>query len=224
MAFLPLGRAARGSRGLLARPALDSVFAKAREVHQDILIHCPPVLEDATTLALLPQVDLVLLVVVEGKPASIESVRVLRVRFPDRAAVVSGSDDVNVGGDRAVEAIPVGVRLQVEPAMQGLTDIVLRIRAESSNLGQPLPPDNIPEEFRRVVDAEVVVADGETAVLGGLLQVTRGRAGAGLPYLRRVPLVGLLFGRRRVEREDQELLVLVTPRLLSPAAVGGGSR
>ncbi|MEE8310666.1 MAG: secretin N-terminal domain-containing protein [Candidatus Binatia bacterium] len=164
------------------------------------------------------------IVVVEGKPASIESVRVLRVRFPDRAAVVSGSDDVNVGGDRAVEAIPVGVRLQVEPAMQGLTDIVLRIRAESSNLGQPLPPDNIPEEFRRVVDAEVVVADGETAVLGGLLQVTRGRAGAGLPYLRRVPLVGLLFGRRRVEREDQELLVLVTPRLLSPAAVGGGSR
>lgn len=164
------------------------------------------------------------IVVVEGKPASIESVRVLRVRFPDRAAVVSGSDDVNVGGDRAVEAIPVGVRLQVEPAMQGLADIVLRIRAESSNLGQPLPPDNIPEEFSRVVDAEVVVADGETAVLGGLLQVTRGRAGAGLPYLRRVPLVGLLFGRRRVEREGQELLVLVTPRLLAPAAVGGGSR
>lgn len=158
------------------------------------------------------------IVVVEGKPASIESVRVLRVRFPDRAAVVSGSEDVAVGGDRAVEAIPVGVSLQVEPAMQGLEDIVLRIRAESSNLGQPLPPDDIPEELSRVVDAEIVVADGETAVLGGLLQVTRGDAGAGLPYLRRVPLVGLLFGRRRVEREGQELLVLVTPRLLEGAA------
>ena len=159
-----------------------------------------------------------------GDHHAAELIRQLRVRFPDRAAVVSGSDDVNVGGDRAVEAIPVGVRLQVEPAMQGLQDIVLRIRAESSNLGQPLPPDDIPEEFSRVVDAEVVVADGETAVLGGLLQVTRGRVGAGLPYLRRVPLVGLLFGRRSVEREGQELLVLVTPRLLVPAAVVGGSR
>lgn len=163
------------------------------------------------------------IVVVEGKPASIESVRILRVRFPDRAALVSDSEDVAVG-DRAVEAIPVGVRLRVEPALQGRRDVILRIRAESSTLGPPLPPDDIPEELSRVVDAEIVVEDGQTAVLGGLLQVSSGRAGAGVPWLGRMPLVGLLFGRRRVEREERELLVLVTPHLLPPAAGAAGSR
>ncbi len=163
------------------------------------------------------------IVVVEGKPASIESVRILRVRFPDRAALVTDSEDVAVG-DRAVEAIPVGVRLRVEPALQGRRDVILRIRAESSTLGPPLPPDDIPEELSRVVDAEIVVADGETAVLGGLLQVSSGRAGAGVPWLGRMPLVGLLFGRRRVEREERELLVLVTPHLLPTGAGGPGSR
>lgn len=163
------------------------------------------------------------IVVVEGKPASIESVRILRVRFPDRAALVTDSEDVAVG-DRAVEAIPVGVRLRVEPALQGRRDVILRIRAESSTLGPPLPPDDIPEELSRVVDAEIVVADGETAVLGGLLQVSSGRAGAGVPWLGRMPLVGLLFGRRRVEREERELLVLVTPHLLPAGAGGPGSR
>ena len=75
-----------------------------------------------------------------------------------------------------------------------------------------------------MVDAEIVVEDGQTAVLGGLLQVSSGRAGAGVPWLGRMPLVGLLFGRRRVEREERELLVLVTPHLLPPAAGAAGSR
>ena len=156
-------------------------------------------------------------VVLEGRAASIESVRILRVRFPDRTAVVGDVDDgVAIGSGRAVEEIPVGVTLEVEPSMQGGGRIVLRIRAKSSTLGPPQPPDGIPEELSREIDAEVSVADGETAVLGGLLREGTSRSGAGVPGLRSVPVLGLLFGRREREREDEELVVLVTPRLLSP--------
>ena len=104
--------------------------------------------------------------------------------------------------------------LLVEPATQGQGKIVLRIRVESSNLGPPLPPDGIPEELRRVVDTDVVVADGETAVLGGLLRESRSRSGSGVPVLRSIPIIGLLFGKRVDEREGEELVVLITPRLL----------
>jgi general secretion pathway protein D len=155
-------------------------------------------------------------VVLEGRPASIESVRILRVRFPDRAAVVGEIDDgENLGaGEKAVEEIPVGVVLRVEPSIQGDGRIVLRIRAKSSTLGPPQPPDGIPEELSRMVDAEVSVADGETAVLGGLLREGENHSGAGVPLLRSIPLVGALFGRRKHEQDGEELVVFVTPRLL----------
>jgi len=154
-------------------------------------------------------------IVVEGKAASIESVRVLRVRVPERGAVVADGDDISVSSDaRAVEEIPVGVSLIVEPALQGQGRIVLRIRAESSTLGPPLPPDDIPEELSRVVDAEIVLGNGETAVLGGLRREARSSSGAGVPVLRSVPVLGALFGKRRDEHDGEELVVLVTPRLL----------
>jgi type II secretory pathway component GspD/PulD (secretin) len=153
--------------------------------------------------------------VLEGRPASIESVRILRVRFPDRTAVVGDVDDAGVlAGGRAVEEIPVGVTLEVEPSMQGDGRIVLRIRAKSSTLGPPQPPDGIPEELSRKIDAEVAIGDGETAVLGGLLREGRSRASAGVPVLRSIPGIGLLFGKREHEREGEELAVLVTPHLL----------
>ena len=71
-------------------------------------------------------------------------------------------------------------------------------------------------EFSRMVDAEVAVADGETAVLGGLMREGLNRSGTGVPVLRSVPLVGVLFGKREHSDDEEELVVLVTPRLLPP--------
>jgi type II secretory pathway component GspD/PulD (secretin) len=155
-------------------------------------------------------------VVLEGRPASIESVRILRVRFPSSTVVGQVEDGGAVSSGRAFEEIPVGVTLKVEPSMQGDGRIVLRIRAKSSTLGPPQPPDDIPEELSRMVDAEVAVADGETAILGGLLREGSDRSGAGVPYLRSVPVLGLLFGKHSHRDEDEELVVLVTPHLIQP--------
>jgi general secretion pathway protein D len=153
--------------------------------------------------------------VVEGRPALIESVRILRVRLPDRATVVADSDDFSApDAGLAVQEFPVGISLRVEPSLVGGGDISLHIVAKSSTLGEPLPPDNIPEEFSRLVEADVIVASGHTAVLGGLSRVGRSRRSAGVPLLRDLPWVGALFGRRGHERDSEELLVLVTPRLL----------
>jgi type II secretory pathway component GspD/PulD (secretin) len=154
-------------------------------------------------------------IVLEGRPASIESVRILRVRLPASDTVLADAGEVTVDSGQAVQEIPVGVSLLVEPSMQGQGKVVLRIRAKSSTLGPPLPPDNIPEELSRVVDTDVIVGDGETAVLGGLLRDSHTRSGSGVPVLRTIPVVGVLFGKKADEREGEELLVLITPRLLS---------
>ena len=156
------------------------------------------------------------IVMLEGKPAIIESARILRVRLPGRGAVVGDEVvEVDSGGGRATEEIPVGVRLEVTPRVASDGTVTLRILAKSSSLGPPLPPDDIPEELSRMVQAEVTVADGETAVLGGLLRDGRTKAATGVPFLRDMPGIGPLFGKRSELRESEELLVLVTPRVLS---------
>jgi hypothetical protein len=156
--------------------------------------------------------------VIEGTPALIESVRILRVRLPDSTSVVAGGGDEDeiVGGSsgKAVEEFPVGITLRVEPSLLGGGKVALRVIAKSSTLGEPLPPDDIPEELSRLVEADFFVADGETAVLGGLARVARGRSSSGLPLLRDLPFVGALFGRRSSDRDSEELVVLVTPYLL----------
>ncbi len=150
----------------------------------------------------------------EGSPATIESVRILRIRLPSNGTVVGDEVVSSPSSGRATEDIPVGVRLEVTPAVRGGTRVLLRIRAKSSNLGAPLPPDDIPEELSRMVDAEVLVASGETAVLGGLQREAGQDGNAGVPGLRRAPLLGGLFGKKSKVGAGEELLVFVTPRLL----------
>lgn len=153
-------------------------------------------------------------VMTEGSPATIESVRILRIRLPGNGTVVGDEVVTAPSSGRATEDIPVGVRLEVTPAIRGGGRVLLRIKAKSSSLGAPLPPDNIPEELSRMVDAEVLVTSGETAVLGGLLREAGTKSGAGVPGLRSIPGLGLLFGRKSKASEEEELLVLVTPRVL----------
>lgn len=153
-------------------------------------------------------------VMLEGSPATIESARILRIRLPARGAVVADDVVESPASGRATEEIPVGVRLEVTPAVRGGGRVLLRIKAKSSSLGAPLPPDDIPEELSRMVDAEVLVTSGETAVLGGLTRESGTNSGSGIPGLRRLPIAGALFGKKSDEKEEEELMVIVTPRVL----------
>ncbi len=154
--------------------------------------------------------------ILEGGRARIESVRVLRVRLPNSNSVVTGAGEGQAQANRkAVEEIRVGVSMLVKPRLLGDGRVLLDIEARSSTLGAPQPPDGIPEELSRMLSAEVVVGDGETAILGGLRREGSSSNGAGLPLLSRVPVLGALFGRREEEKKSEELLILVTPRLLS---------
>ena len=142
----------------------------------------PPSYELTDYRALTGSYDAIVSVeMIEGSPATIESVRILRIRLPSNGTVVGDEVTPGPSSGRATEDIPVGVRLEVTPAIRGGTRVLLRIRAKSSNLGAPLPPDDIPEELSRMVDAEILVENGETAVLGGLQRESGQDSGAGLP-------------------------------------------
>ncbi len=153
------------------------------------------------------------LVTEEGSSALIESVRILRIRLPERAPL---SETAGPAGGRAVESIPVGVTLSVEPSVEADGRVRMLIEARSSTLGTPQPPDGIPEELARRLRCTATVASGETLVLGGLLRSADRSSGSGLPLLGSLPLLGPLFGSTERSSDGEELLVVVTPTVVWP--------
>src|SRR5690606_16754735 len=66
----------------------------------------------------------------------------------------------------------------------------------------------------RTITTEVAVQSGATLVLGGLIKNTSEDKRAGIPGLSRLPIIGGWFGKKINEDSREELLVLITPRVI----------
>lgn len=115
-----------------------------------------------------------------------------------------------------------GIILSVTPHVTNNNQVVLDISAENSNLLSQRQNVGFSIQRQRG-QSRVLVDNGETAVIGGLTQsqVTTNRTG--IPILMDLPLVGGLF-RRTFRTEDKEdLIILVTPHVVTPTAGGSSS-
>ncbi len=74
-----------------------------------------------------------------------------------------------------------------------------------------------PTILKREAETELLVEDGHTAVIGGIYTRTAGRNRDQIPVLGDIPILGLLFQRRRVRDERSELLIFLTPRIVNRA-------
>ena len=91
----------------------------------------------------------------------------------------------------------------------------MNINVKSSTLGAQSQGSVIPDELNREAIANVLVKDGETIVLGGILKDTSQDSESGVPYLKDIPVLGWLFKNQRVQKDFEELMVFITPRLTS---------
>jgi general secretion pathway protein D len=67
---------------------------------------------------------------------------------------------------------------------------------------------------KKEIESFIAVKDGETIVLGGLIDDTNNAAKAGIPFLYDLPWIGPLFGTTSYKRTKNELVVLITPRVV----------
>ncbi|GAI25115.1 unnamed protein product, partial [marine sediment metagenome] len=94
--------------------------------------------------------------------------------------------------------------------------VVLDIVPEVSEITAPPPFAGAPPVVgTRKAKTQIAVNDGETIVIGGLLRDTDTKTRAGVPFLSRLPLVGSLFTHRTTKKEKTDLLVFITPYILS---------
>jgi type IV pilus assembly protein PilQ len=111
----------------------------------------------------------------------------------------------------------VGITLEVTPHVTANRQISMEINAiQQSLLGVTVAG---PEISERQATNEVLVADGETAVIAGLTQTQVTRFESGIPYLMKLPWIGRLFRETRVVERKQDLLILVTPHIVDEGEV-----
>ena len=71
------------------------------------------------------------------------------------------------------------------------------------------------DELNREAEANVLVRDGETIVIGGILKDSDINSQSGVPYLKEIPVLGWLFKNWRFQKDFEELVVFITPRIAS---------
>jgi len=103
--------------------------------------------------------------------------------------------------------------LEVTPHVTKDGNIRLKIKATKDRpiqiAGSPVPGIDKKEAI-----SEVIIRDGDTAVLGGIYEVEDGSSDTGIPGLRRVPLLGWLFRSESKTQAKRELLIFITPSVL----------
>ncbi|MGH2359202.1 MAG: type IV pilus secretin PilQ, partial [bacterium] len=68
-------------------------------------------------------------------------------------------------------------------------------------------------------DTRVMVEDGQTAVIGGLIRTNDSHVRRGIPLLKDIPLLGALFRSDNTVKQNRELIIFVTPRLMTDMAM-----
>jgi len=131
-----------------------------------------------------------------------------------------------------IHTVPVGFVMNVTPFITEDNEIILNIRPTISRIlrfvptpvdlspitGEPLStPNQIPEIQVREMESVLRVADGHTAVIGGLMQDTASKNSAGLPGLHDARGIGILFGVKTEELSKTELVIFLRPRIIDSA-------
>ena len=112
-----------------------------------------------------------------------------------------------------VQLKEVGIILSVTPHITNNRQVLLNLHAENSDA--QLASSDVGFIFgKQRADNQLLVGDGETAVIGGLTvtQVTSSKSG--IPLLVDLPLIGRLFGTTRTSEQKRDLLILVTPHII----------
>jgi general secretion pathway protein D len=120
----------------------------------------------------------------------------------------------------SIEYRDTGVILQVKPRINSAGVVSLEIAQEVSraiDTGQSASTTPTPTIQQRRIKSRVDVLDGQTVVLGGLIQEGEERGRERLPVLGDIPVLGNLFGSTRTAQRRTELIVFITPRVMRNA-------
>jgi general secretion pathway protein D len=120
----------------------------------------------------------------------------------------------------SVEYVQTGVILDVVPRINpgGLVYMDIQQQVSDADTGATTDTNGNPRISTRSVSTQVAVQSGQTVLLGGLIKQDNSESVSAVPYLGRVPGLNWLFGNTSKSKNRTELIVLITPRVVTSAA------
>lgn len=114
--------------------------------------------------------------------------------------------------------VSVPLRLSVTPQISDAGTVLLNVTAENNTVNVALARNatGTPGIDTQRMKTEVLVPDGGTTIVGGVIQDTESNTQVRTPGLSGIPILGNLFKRKTVTRNTQEILFFITPRIYRP--------
>ena len=119
---------------------------------------------------------------------------------------------------RSVQYRSTGVSLTVTPTIHARGVVTLEIDQSVTKAEKTTSSDiDSPTILNRSLNTEVVVGDGQTIVLGGLISDEGAEGESGVPFLKDIPLLGYFFKSQTRSTDRTELIIMITPRIIRNA-------
>jgi type II secretory pathway component GspD/PulD (secretin) len=159
---------------------------------------------------------------------SIEGIDELNTLAAPRLLAVDGTEaEIIIGGElgfsvvttldnsviQSVEFLDVGAQLRIIPTIANDGYVLMNIHPE---LSDGVIDEGLPSKTTAEVTTNVLVKDGQTLFIGGLIRERSEQIRRGIPLLVRIPLLGVLFGKTSYSTSKSELITLITPRIIRP--------
>jgi type IV pilus assembly protein PilQ len=105
------------------------------------------------------------------------------------------------------------LKLTVTPHVTADNKIALKVLIDKNDVGVQTVIG--PTIITKKVETELLISDGDTIVIGGIIKSNKNITDEGFPVLQHIPVLGWLFKSRINTEQKQELLVFLTPRIVS---------
>jgi type IV pilus assembly protein PilQ len=153
----------------------------------------------------------------EGKVRILSSPKIATQN--NQAASIEQGTQIPVVTTTAVEInvqyISASLKLEVTPQITAEDTIIMDVIVENNSPDFINRVGDVPPIITEKATTQILVRNGSTAVIGGIFKLNESHAESGVPGMRKIPVLGWLFKNRAISKQNTELLVFITPRILT---------
>ena len=178
------------------------------------------ILPSATAMALLTDATTQ---VVQNPEVRATDGQTAKLRIGDRVPYAVGSFQPGIGGvginplvNTQFQYQDVGVNLDITPRVHSNREISLRVKVEVSAVTGQVNIGGISQPIfgQRIVEHDIRLREGEVNILGGIVERADRVTISGWPGLSEIPFLRFLFSSERKELQENEVLIVLTPRII----------
>jgi type IV pilus assembly protein PilQ len=129
---------------------------------------------------------------------------------------------IDKDGNRSITFKEAVLKLDVKPKITPDGTISMEIKAtnDAADYAQGILLGGNPPINKSEVESKIVVRDGDTIVIGGILKTSDQRNESGVPWFMKIPVLGWLFKTEGVTKQRRQLMVFITPKIIAKEDTG----